>query len=332
MPELNDEKLKSLLSRKNSLRENSWLEFKESFNWGSKDEYGRTAAAFANRAGGFLVYGIKNSPVEIVGIKNNNFETKDESNISGYFHSTFSPEIRFDKYIVKHKDKILGLLKIYASESKPIIAIKNDGVIKESEIYYRYNARTDKIKYPELVGLFQLLIENERQRWIDILSNISKIGPENSGVLNILTGEIKGSKGNLIIDQKLVPKLRFIKEGDFKRKGKPVLKLVGQVRQAKLSGSNFRLTNDSNAMEVRISDDMLLKEFSIDYDSLSKKLLERYSDFKLNPKYHRIKNELKKDPKFHIVRYLDPRNPKSSKKDYYHPKILRAFDKYYTKK
>ncbi|OGE90532.1 MAG: hypothetical protein A3J07_02400 [Candidatus Doudnabacteria bacterium RIFCSPLOWO2_02_FULL_49_13] len=332
MQELNDEKLKRLFSKQGSLRENSWLEFKESFNWGSKDEYGRTAAAFANRAGGFLVYGIKNSPIEIVGIRNNNFEIKDESNITGYFHSVFSPEIHFDKYIVKHKNKTLGLLKIYQSDSKPVIAIKNDGAIKESEIYYRYNARTEKIKYPELVALFQLLVENERQRWIDILSNISKIGPENSGILNILTGEIKGDKGSLIIDEKLVPKLRFIKEGDFKRKGKPVLKLVGEVRQAKFSGSKFRLTNDANAMEVRVSDDLLLKEYSIDYDSLSKKLLKRYSDFKLNPKYHRIKNELKKDPKYHIVRYLDPKNPRSSKKDYYHPRILKAFDKYYTKR
>ena len=86
-------------------RESGWLEFKESFNWGSKDEYAKSMAAFANNKGGFLVFGITNQPRKLVGLQNNNFETLDEAKISGYLNTAFSPEIGFEKFIEKVRGK-----------------------------------------------------------------------------------------------------------------------------------------------------------------------------------------------------------------------------------
>jgi len=40
-------------------RESSQLEFKESFNWLSKDKYAKSMAAFANNRGGFIIFGSK---------------------------------------------------------------------------------------------------------------------------------------------------------------------------------------------------------------------------------------------------------------------------------
>lgn len=37
-------------------RENSRLEYKESFNWGNRAKYGKILAAFANASGGFIVF------------------------------------------------------------------------------------------------------------------------------------------------------------------------------------------------------------------------------------------------------------------------------------
>ena len=55
-------------------REGSFLEFKESFNWGSKDEYAKTAAAFANAKGGVFIFGVKNKPRELVGLLSDSFD------------------------------------------------------------------------------------------------------------------------------------------------------------------------------------------------------------------------------------------------------------------
>jgi hypothetical protein len=59
---------------------------------------------------------------------------------------------------------------------------------------------------------------------------ISKIGPTNAAILDILGREIIGQGGTLVIDKKLVPKLKFIREGNFQESGKPVLKLIGDVK------------------------------------------------------------------------------------------------------
>jgi predicted HTH transcriptional regulator len=55
-------------------RESGWLEFKESFNWNAKDKYAKSMAAFANNKGGFIVFGIKDKPRDLVGLRSNNFE------------------------------------------------------------------------------------------------------------------------------------------------------------------------------------------------------------------------------------------------------------------
>lgn len=53
-------------------RESSWLEFKESFNWNSKDKYAKSMAAFSNTGGGYITYGIKDLPRDLVGLKSKN--------------------------------------------------------------------------------------------------------------------------------------------------------------------------------------------------------------------------------------------------------------------
>lgn len=70
-------------------RECSWLEFKLNFNWGSKEDYARTLAAFANTSGGYIVFGISNSPRRIVGLTNNNFDKVDPAKISEFLNEFF---------------------------------------------------------------------------------------------------------------------------------------------------------------------------------------------------------------------------------------------------
>ena len=55
-------------------------------------------------------------------------------------------------------------------------------------------------------------------------------GIENIAVMNTLTGQVEGPGGSFLIDEDLIKKLSFIREGEFsERQGSPTLKLIGQL-------------------------------------------------------------------------------------------------------
>ncbi len=324
-------------------RESGWLEFKEQFNWLSKDKYAKSMVAFANNKGGYIVFGIKDKPRELVGLQSNNFESTDEAKITAYLNEVFSPEIIFEKLVIKVRSKNIGVLYAHQAKHKPIVCSKNDGDLKESDIFYRYNARSERIKYPELKTLLDEIKTEERKSWMEHLEKISKIGPTNTAILDVVGGEIKGRGGTLVIDRKLVPKLKFIKEGNFKESGKPVLKLVGDVKpvsvivgkggKKSVHDAGVQITDDPNAPAVRLEEEEILrKKYPLDYRTLTNGLLARYSDFKRNPKYHKLRKEFMKDKKLCRTRYLDPNNTEGTRKDFFSPAIYKKFDKHYTKK
>lgn len=50
------------------------------------------------------------------------------------------------------------------------------------------------------------------------IENIIRNGIENTAILNLKTGEVEGKSGNFVIDESLLPKIQFIKEGEFVEK------------------------------------------------------------------------------------------------------------------
>lgn len=316
-------------------RESSTVEFKESFNWGSKDKYAKSMAAFANNRGGYLIFGVKNDPKELVGLRSNNFNDIDEAVISKYLDSVFSPEIEFEKNIIKIRSKNIGVLHVFQSQQKPVVALKNDDSIKDGEIYYRYNARNEKIRFSELHLLINQIKEKEKKQWMELFKQISHVGLENTALINMAEGKIEGKTGTLIIDHKLIPKLKFINEGKFKETGKPALKLIGEVRPVSIVGSNkvlktgeMRITDNPNAPEFRINEGDILKEFPLDYKTLTTELKKRYPNFKADNKYHKIRRNLKTQG-YSYTRKLNPKNEKSSAQDFYSLRIYKEFDKFY---
>ena len=95
----------------------------------------------------------------------------------------------------------------------------------------------------------------------------------------------------------------------------------------------FRLTSDSDAIPIHSTEEQDLQKYPWDYKKLTDKCRARYSDFKCDKNFHGIKKSLCQDESNGLckIRYLDPRNEKSSKKQFYHPDILKEFDKHYTK-
>lgn len=212
-------------------RESTTLEFKERFSFGSLAEYAKTMAAYANNEGGCIVFGIKDKPRTILGIDLSQFDDIDQAKLTQELNSIFQPAIEWE--LVNHDWAGLSFGILYTAPivSKPVIAIKNSGGIKEGEIYFRYRARSEKIKFPELRKLLNDQIELRNDAWRRVFENAANIDPINVALMDTISGKISGKGGSVVIDESLLPKLKFIREGDFTQKsGAPTLKLIGDLQ------------------------------------------------------------------------------------------------------
>lgn len=211
-------------------RESSWLEFKQSFNWASWERYARTAAAFANAKGGYIVFGIGNKPRKLIGMTNNNFEEVDPETITKDLNSSFAPALEWESFVYDFRGKRYGLLFFWESAGKPVIATANRQEFKEGDILFRYRAKTEKIRYAELQGIIEARQTRSLDSWLRFIQRVAKIGVDNAAVLDLLEGTLSGPGGTLVIDEELLHKIKFIREGRFHEKdGTPTLRVIGDV-------------------------------------------------------------------------------------------------------
>jgi hypothetical protein len=216
-------------------RESTKLEYKLAFNWNDAEEYSRTMIAFANNQGGFILFGIKNQPREIVGLQSNNFEETDPEKVTTFLRSAFSGVPDFEYEIYERDDKKVGWIYTYPYKQKPIVCIRNGSrCLKDGAVYYRYPARTDVISSSDLIKLLDDRRMQEQERWMNLMKTMSVTGSENTAILNLESGAISGpAGGTVLIDDESLEKIQFIKEGEFDEKqGAPTLKLVGEIKSA----------------------------------------------------------------------------------------------------
>ena len=175
-------------------RESSEIEFKENFNFSNISEYSKYMASFANKLGGYIIFGIKDSPRKIVGINRNRFNEISQEKITSFLLEYFNPEIKWNIGIVEYDKQSVGYIYTYKAENKPVVCKKNkDGIIKNGEIYYRYRAQTRNIEYGELTEIIDEIKEKEKQNWTRLFKEIARIGPENA-IVNKKSGiEIRPS-------------------------------------------------------------------------------------------------------------------------------------------
>jgi len=160
MSELSDYTLKQILEVNDNdcvvYHEDTNIEFKSILDWEAKEskaKYLKEIAAFANSNGGYLVFGIDNETRKVIGLQ----KTKDVDSklILDSFRSYFTPAVRFSSRTFKLINNDLFIIYIYKRESLPIISIKDyANIIEISTIYYRYSGEASKIRYPELIEIF----------------------------------------------------------------------------------------------------------------------------------------------------------------------------------
>jgi predicted HTH transcriptional regulator len=106
-------------------RENSRLEFKESFNFGNIDAYAKTAAAFANAHGGYIVFGVRDSPRQLIGLHSENFDNFDPAKLTNALNERFSPEIHWESRTIQVRGQKVGILYFAEAKQKPVICTRN---------------------------------------------------------------------------------------------------------------------------------------------------------------------------------------------------------------
>jgi len=217
-------------------REGTTLEFKEQFNFAGLAEYFRDFVAFSNNRGGFLVFGVTDSPRTLKGLSAKaveSFEKIDPEEISQLLGENFSSEIKWEAATIRKDGRCFAGFKVFEAVIKPVIATKDAGrdqAIRNGDIYYRYGGRTQRIMFGELQAIINDRIESNNRAWIEHVQQIGASGPHKSMVVSTEDQMLQKQSGPMMIDRSLAKKLQFIKEGTFdEKKGATALKLVGDV-------------------------------------------------------------------------------------------------------
>lgn len=232
------EHLASLLALKESStnalrnRENSQLEFKETFNIGSRAKYARTMASFANNRGGYIVFGVEPSPHRLKGVSSDRFDALEPAQLSEFLNTHFSPELSWEVDSVEVFGVGLGYIFTHEAREKPMIAITNSGdAVKSGDVYFRYNAQSSVIRYPELRGIIEDRVAREREAWLQHMRTIERVGATNVSILDTVHGKLFGAGAPFLIDEKLLRQLKFIGRGRFSEsEGAPTLRVLGKVQ------------------------------------------------------------------------------------------------------
>jgi hypothetical protein len=95
-------------------------------------------------------------------------------------------------------------------------------------------------------------------------------------------------------------------------------------------GTPFRWTDDPKAPAVQLKEEDVFKQFSLDFSAMVQRLRGRYTNFKSDEKFNRIKRRLEAVGKpFCMERYLDPIHKSGTPKRFYSPEVFKEFDKHY---
>lgn len=222
-------------------RESATIEFKESYNPENMTKYFKIIASFANNNGGYIFFGVGDKPRRLLGLNDKSLQQFKDLNVETLTEKLleyFSPEIKYERTIYKFNGKSLGVIYIYPLKSKPCICTKNSTakdnkpLLRTSDIYYRYNGRSERIRYTELAYIIDEARRKEERRWTEFLKKVANVGVSNVALLNLKTDKLAGSDVSFVLDKDLLKKIAFIQKGKFaETNGTPTLRLSGDIQK-----------------------------------------------------------------------------------------------------
>lgn len=231
-------------------REGTTVEFKKTYQKGEVPIYAKTLAGYSNNRGGYIIFGVTDAPRRVVGLNKDSFERIKQEELTESLNSLFSPSIEWDigtttvmvpvfddegnKSI---EERRVGWIFAEESENKPLIATKevSGAKISSGDVFYRYRARTQKIRYAEMLRILEERANKERESLLRIIEAVRRNGTASLGIINYSNGKISTPYGvDVTLDRKIVlqvlRKAKYIKEGSFSETdGMPVIKVSGNI-------------------------------------------------------------------------------------------------------
>lgn len=256
-------------------RESHCIEFKGKFDWKSekaRSNYCKSLCAFSNNKGGALIFGVEDQPHKIVGIEN--FEDVDDADITNYINEIFTPGIHFERKTYEFRGVTIGILYAFKNKNRPIICNKDSSKTNSSDIYYRYGAKSTKIKAGDLIKLIEEVRREESDRWMKLLDNIGKIGIENTHLLNSSSGEIVSENNTFLLDEKLLDQIKIVDRYSIQEDGQPAVKIIGDIPElARVIKTN------TNIYEEDIYKSYLLEERLVNDEDLLKFICQKNTPY-----------------------------------------------------
>ncbi|MCM0032075.1 AlbA family DNA-binding domain-containing protein [Sandarakinorhabdus limnophila] len=214
------------------------FECKEGFSLRNFSKPLRTIAGYANNRGGYLFFGVKDKPLgfAVCGLADDRFTNTDQNKFSQTIRSVLEPTPRFRVASLKLDAMTVGVIHVEPHSAKPVIASKTEGDVVEGAIYYRYPGETKAICYADLRAILDERDQRSREAILPMVQRLLELGPKDAMVANLADGQLEGGQRPIIIDQQLVERIKFIRDGQFDEvDGAETLRLVGDVSPVDLS-------------------------------------------------------------------------------------------------
>jgi hypothetical protein len=228
--------------------ENENTECKENFALKPEHKFAdplRSIAGLANNEGGFVFFGVKELPdgsLSVVGMSDDVFSKADPADINRCLAGALDPVPVFSAFQIELDGKSIGVIHIEKHEHPPIVATKNvNNEFKEGAIYFRYVGETRVIKPGEL---HRIIAYREQKAVAEFARRMSRIAVGATATLDLDSGKVEGKSANFLIDEDLLPKIQFLRHGEFKEEsGAPALRLIGEVSPVTTAGTRTVRTN-----------------------------------------------------------------------------------------
>jgi len=205
-------------------RESERREFKKIFDNESLWKYAKTMVAFANRDGGIIFFGIKDSPRELIGIAGDKLN---ELVFGNFLKEYFEPEISFELDTKQYYGKTILYVFVPPSSSKPIICKKkkvqqfkekgkqDKELLREGAIYYRYSSASEEIKFPELKKILDEGVQKVFHSLVDNITLINKVGYDKVAILD--AKELSGNDmtTSVYVTTETAKNINWIRKGRF---------------------------------------------------------------------------------------------------------------------
>ncbi|MCG2699232.1 hypothetical protein L6251_02310, partial [Candidatus Parcubacteria bacterium] len=104
------------------------------------------------------------------------------------------------------------------------------------------------------------------------------------------------------------------------------------VRTSNPEALEIRITNNPKAPAMQFSEEQMIKKYNWPYSKLNKELAKRFSNFKQNSDYHRLRKGIHGNAKYYWQRPNNPLYPEKGGSNWYSPEVLNYFSKHYKSK